>query len=145
MEFQNKWLWAFDVTVQTVCENALLLICYVPHWDAPYEDISAQMDMGTAQVRLESAATTAGPASRLKKASLFDEHGRDFISSSANTAAAAGAELWRAMMLKLSAYTPAAKNVTFSSPFCTQIDLISDPAPEYGIRLYNMGVSSFLP
>ncbi|KAM7542410.1 hypothetical protein Aperf_G00000007821 [Anoplocephala perfoliata] len=125
--------------IQTVCENALLLVCYVPHWYAPYEDFSTQMDVGTAQVRLESAGLTAGPAARLKKASLFDEHGRDFISLSASTAAAAGAELWRAMMHKLSAHTPAAKNVTFNSPFCTQIDLLNDPAQEYGIRLYNMG------
>lgn len=102
-----------------------------------------QMDMGAAYARLESATITAGTAVNLKKASLFDENGRDFISSSANTAAAAGADLWRTMMLKLSAHTPTTKNVTYNKPYCTQIDLINDPAPEYGIKLYNMGVSRF--
>ncbi|KAM3181923.1 hypothetical protein ACTXT7_013402, partial [Hymenolepis weldensis] len=124
---------------QTVCENALLLVCYVPHWDAPYEELIHQMDTGAAHACLESATITAGTAVHLKKASLFDENGRDFISTSANTAAAAGADLWRTMMLKLSVHTPTTKNVTYNTPYCTQVDLINDPAPEYGIRLYNMG------
>ncbi|VUZ55007.1 unnamed protein product, partial [Hymenolepis diminuta] len=113
--------------IQTVCENALLLVCYVPHWDAPYEELMHQMDMGVAHARLESATITAGTAVNLKKASLFDENGRDFISSTANTAAAAGADLWRTMMLKLSAHTPTTKNVTYNKPYCTQIDLINNP------------------
>ncbi|VDO07125.1 unnamed protein product [Rodentolepis nana] len=52
------------------------MICYIPHWDAPYEELTSRMDTGAAHARLESASTSAGTAIYLKKASLFDESGQ---------------------------------------------------------------------
>ena len=127
--------------VQSVCENGLLLVCYVPHWEAPYEDLVSRIEAGEAEVRLESfsssSASSESSACHLKKELRFEERNQDFTQPAGATAP----ELWGPMLLKLSAYDPPTRNVTLNTPYCTQIDFFNDLDTDCGIRIYNMGVS----
>ncbi|CDS37015.1 Endoglin CD105 antigen [Echinococcus multilocularis] len=130
--------------VQTVCENAILLVCYVPHWEAPYEEMAGRMDSGTAKARLESSSWvvgTADPSARatccLKKATHLEERDLDFSNPAPSTATIT--DLWRTMLLKLSLRSPAIRNATFNTPYCTQIDLVNDPPAGCGIRIHDIG------
>ncbi|KAL5963584.1 hypothetical protein TSMEX_008686 [Taenia solium] len=130
--------------VQTVCENAILLVCYVPHWEAPYEEMAVRMDSGTAEACLEPASSVIvavgpldGATCCLKKATHLEERTRDFSNSAASTTVIT--DLWKTMLLKLSARSPAFRNSTLNTPYCAQIDLVNDPSADCGIRIHDIG------
>lgn len=134
-------------SVQTVCENAILLVCYVPHWEAPYEEMAVRMDSGTAQACLEpssSGIVAVGPSDGatccLKKATHLEERARDFSNPVASTTIIT--DLWKTMLLKLSARSPALRNSTLDTPYCAQFDLVSEPSADCGIRIHDIGVGS---
>ena len=124
-------------SVQTVCENGLLLVCYTPHWEAPFEDLAGRIEIGGAEVRLELFSSSDGTSCHLKKEAKFEERAQDYSDPLGVTTA----ELWRQMFLKLSAYGTPYRNFTLSTPYCLQLDFSHDFHNDCGIRIYNMGVS----
>ncbi|KAL5108214.1 hypothetical protein TcWFU_009733 [Taenia crassiceps] len=130
--------------VQTVCENAILLVCYVPHWEAPYEEMAVKMDSGMAEACLEPSSSVVvavgssdGAACCLKKATHLEERARDFSNSASSTTVIT--DLWKTMLLKLSARSPALRNSTLNTPYCVQIDLVNDPSADCGIKIHDIG------
>uniref|UniRef100_A0A5K3FIZ5 ZP domain-containing protein n=1 Tax=Mesocestoides corti TaxID=53468 RepID=A0A5K3FIZ5_MESCO len=116
--------------VQTICENGLLLICYVPHWEAPYEDLASHLGSGAAEARLTAASLgSADSACRLRRAT-------DVTSSLT--------DLWRAMLTKLSSHSPRAGNATRVGPYCTQLDIAHDLPLHCGIRIYSVAVKLYI-
>ncbi|VDM33255.1 unnamed protein product [Hydatigera taeniaeformis] len=121
-----------------------MLVCYVPHWEAPYEELASRMDSGMAEACLESSSSvvvTTGPwdGARccLRKAIHLEERAHDFSNTIASSSAVT--DLWRTMLLKLSARSPASRNTTLNTPYCVQIDLVNDYSADCGIRIYDIG------